>query len=555
MARLNTPAKKTAQASRSPLKTTNTPAVTHEGAPAVTYNDKTALFIMATSSFYGEDTFYEKANDRTNRFIGLVRGTAVADPAWFAAFVGWLRQKGNIRTAAIVAAAEGAAAWQKAGITGTRSLVASVLIRADEVGEFLAYWRTHIRRAVPSGVQRALAARINGLDETDTVGLYTERNAIKWDGSNNAYRFADALEVIHPRPRDPRQAALFKYLLDERHHHDGQLTEQLPILSAYKEAQHNLATARDVTLQTYAEDPDLLRRAGMTWENLSSTGPMDAAAWEAIIPNMGYMALLRNLRNFDQAGVSDPVKATVAAKLANPDEVARSRQLPYRFLSAYLAAQGGVWQPALETALQASLTNLPVLDGKTVVLVDTSSSMGSHMSGKSQMSYVQAAALFGVALAAAQGNAELVGFADGPHDRRDARYSRFYHSNTDPFIHNITRGAAVLRTVEAFTRRIGENGHGTEIAASLAWAHQKFPDAARFVVFTDGQSMDSGAARAVPATIPIYAWNLVGYAATAIESGSTRHQLAGLNDSSFRLIEMIEMAQAGRWPWEQPETA
>ena len=68
---------------------------------------------------------------------------------------------------------------------------------------------------------------------------------------------------------------------------------------------------------------------------------------------MGYMALLRNLRNFDQAGVSDEVAATVAAQLADPDEVARSRQLPMRFLSAYRAAPSLRWAYALETGAAA----------------------------------------------------------------------------------------------------------------------------------------------------------------------------------------------------------
>jgi hypothetical protein len=52
---------------------------------------------------------------------------------------------------------------------------------------------------------------------------------------------------------------------------------------------------------------DRLAAAGVTWEALAGwlQGPMDKAAWEAIIPSMGVMALARNLRNFDEAGVSD----------------------------------------------------------------------------------------------------------------------------------------------------------------------------------------------------------------------------------------------------------
>src|SRR4029079_2962891 len=87
-------------------------------------------------------------------------------------------------------------------------------------------------------------------------------------------------------------------------------------------------------------DAERLRAAGMTWEDvLSLAGDRldKAALWSALVPGMGYMALLRNLRNLDQAGVSDEVASVVAARLADPAQVATSRQLPMRFLSAYRA--------------------------------------------------------------------------------------------------------------------------------------------------------------------------------------------------------------------------
>src|SRR5690606_9978915 len=79
-----------------------------------------------------------------------------------------------------------------------------------------------------------------------------------------------------------------------------------------------------------------LKGAGMTWEALSGVieGGMDAKAWESIIPSMGYMATLRNLRNFLDAGVDRKILDSLAAWLADPDEVVKSRQLPLRFLSA-----------------------------------------------------------------------------------------------------------------------------------------------------------------------------------------------------------------------------
>ncbi|GII04032.1 TROVE domain-containing protein [Planobispora takensis] len=110
-----------------------------------------------------------------------------------------------------------------------------------------------------------------------------------------------------------------------------------------------------------AADPDRLRSAGMTWEALAGRlqGPMDARAWQSVIPSMGYMALLRNLRNFDESGVPDEVAGQIVAKLTDPGEVARSRQLPFRFYSAYRNAPSLRWGHALDGALTKATANLP----------------------------------------------------------------------------------------------------------------------------------------------------------------------------------------------------
>ena len=58
---------------------------------------------------------------------------------------------------------------------------------------------------------------------------------------------------------------------------------------------------------------------------------------------MGYMALLRNLRNFDEAGVPDEVAERGRRAARGPGQVAASRQFPFRFLAAYRAAPSLRW--------------------------------------------------------------------------------------------------------------------------------------------------------------------------------------------------------------------
>jgi hypothetical protein len=61
---------------------------------------------------------------------------------------------------------------------------------------------------------------------------------------------------------------------------------------------------------------------------------MDAEAWEMTVPSMGVMALVRNLRNLDQAGISDAAVDAVIAKVTDAAEVARARLFPYQVWAA-----------------------------------------------------------------------------------------------------------------------------------------------------------------------------------------------------------------------------
>jgi 60 kDa SS-A/Ro ribonucleoprotein len=77
------------------------------------------------------------------------------------------------------------------------------------------------------------------------------------------------------------------------------------------------------------------------WETQLSTRGNSKEVWEQLIDSgkADYMALLRNLKNILDAGLDEERMEQVAAKLEDPDQVRRSRQLPVRFLSAYLEVQ------------------------------------------------------------------------------------------------------------------------------------------------------------------------------------------------------------------------
>jgi hypothetical protein len=513
---------------RGPIAAEPTPSGrTHEGGPGYIHDAKSELFLLAVANFVGETTFYEKAADRDRRYANLVQAVASTDPQWTGRLLRWLRTDANMRSASLVGALEAAKAMLVAGIPGARQIVDSVLQRADEPGEALAYWTGTYGRAVPKPVKRGIADAV--------ARLYTQRALLKYDTAAHAFRFADVIDLVHPTPAadKPWQGDLFVHALDRRHGRDTDIPASLTMVTA------NAALRRTAADDPGALfDPDALARAGMTWEDVLSLAGSTvdkARLWTALIPTMGYMALLRNLRNFDEAGVSDQVAAQVAAKLADPEQVARSRQFPYRFLAAYEQAPSLRWGHALDQALQASLANLPALPGRSLILVDTSASMASRgFSARSKMSPVKAAAVFGVALAARGERVDLHGFADGV------------------FRHNVADGASVIREVDRFTGRVGEVGHGTRIAESIK-ATLRGHD--RVFVISDMQTFAPGphtgdVTEVVPRGTPLYGFNLGGYRHTAFDAGTpNRIEFGGLTDATFRMIPLIEAGHNANWPF------
>lgn len=246
---------------------------------------------------------------------------------------------------------------------------------------------------------------------------------------------------------------------------------------------------------------------------------------------MGYMALLRNLRNFDQAGVSDEVASGVATKLSDPNEVAAARQLPFRFLSAYRAARSVRWAWPLERALGHALDGLPALSGSTLILVDTSGIMNAGFSRDGTLMRWDAAALFGIALAVRARTADLVSFSAG----------------IKPF--DLGRGESVLAALGRWKDGGWFLNGGTNTAACLRASYSKHD---RVVIVTDEQAAcdPAGVTASVPSHVPVYTWNLAGYqVGHAPFGGANRRTFGGLNDQAFRMIPLLEDRVGTTWPF------
>lgn len=551
MAKFNTKGAGPAPRVKSPVTTTGA-ARTALGGHGFSRTPESDLYLLSVSNMVSEKTFHEDGDPRDERYVDLLHTVALDHPEFgITEMLPWLRHEGFMRTASVLGAAEAARVLCDAHrYSGVTDMVDGVLGRADELGEFLAYWFSIAGKAWP---KRYLPVK-EGLKRA-TSRLITEYSYGKYDSAKWNIRFADIIAIVHPVPVDAGQSDLFKMILDRHHNRLDSSTVRLPMFTKASEW-HTLASANPKA--TALLDPSFVKAAGLTWEDMMSalgSHVRKSKIWEAVIPNMGVGALLKNLRNFDEAEISEKTAAYVCGVISDPERVQKAKVFPYRFLAAHRAVPSLRWGHALETGLRGSLERVPALGGHTLVLVDRSPSMfpGKHYSTPSQgdISLADQAAVFGAAIAQRAGRATLVEFGgDTGGYRRTGIGSRAVE---------VRKGASVLKIVDSFGPEIPGTDIPRAIKDNLTGTHD------RVVIVTDEQSrpgyvtsnmsgvvVEYSINNLIPKTTPVYVWNMAGYKASVLNSGGpNRHSFGGLSDASFGLIDLLERRRNAHWPWKK----
>lgn len=539
---------------------------------------KSDLYELAVSFMGGDDNFYESSDTRYTRLISLANEVAVSDGRWFRDFVGWVRTGAQMRTVAIVLAVEGVRARnaharrqqdseraltsQPAGLNS--SIISAACARADEPGEMLAYYMSNYGKKLPRAIMIGL--------EHAARRLYNQYSVLKYDSSKSSVRFADVINLCHVNPVCDVQSKLFCYLTtSKKHPAKSALENELSRLSVRRslmnipvDQRRELISADKIDKPKFVLPSnsngdgrtltvrEALKYGGMTWEVISEwlPGGMDAEAWEVSIPNMGVFALLRNLRNFDEAGISTNAYDAVVRTLTSPLAVEKSRILPMRVLSAYRAVSNVRWHYPLEMCLNLTLDNIPKLTGnattgRTLVLVDMSASMSEGTIGdRSKLTYADAASIFGAVLSVRnQEWVDLYQFGD----RYQNHYSRYYGGRIwegcTEKVEN-PRGASILYLINKFAGMGGTDTLRAIAETFRAGVHQ------RVIIITDEQGRGyNDVGSVLPDNIPLYTWNLAGYPTSHSKRPNSYLFGGGFSDASFGMINALESGKDGRWPW------
>lgn len=343
------------------------------------------LIERTLGAFWNENLFYTKGSKVSADIVKDLKAVAKKDPKFPLQLAAFARNELYLRTTPQVLLVEAANIEESKKYV--REYTPKIVKRADELSEVIAYQLATHGKPIPNSLKKGLA---------DAFANFDEYQLNKYDSDKGSVSLGDVLKLIARKDNWPVSKALRNYLIN-----DEVDVEALPKTAALK-----ALLAKD-TIDSEAEE--LIRKSSVTWETLISKFGSTKENWERVIPNMGYMALLRNLRNFEQKNVD---LKSVLEIITNEEKVKRSKQLPFRFYSAYTQTSEPKVKRAIAQAFEHSISNVK-LDGRTAVIVDLSGSMaGGKISEKSNVSYRDIAAVLGAVVSKKSEDSVVIAFAD-----------------------------------------------------------------------------------------------------------------------------------------------
>lgn len=270
---------------------------------------------------------------------------------------------------------------------------------------------------------------------------------------------ADVIKMVHPKPKDALRDNLFAYLIGRDYRFDW-LPEALQQLEVAKHQPQSVAGG---------EVPNVPFQ-------LLTALDLGTQAWTTIARNAPWQMTRMNLNTFARHGVfDDPAMVErIAARLRNPELIAKAKVFPYQIMTAFKQADPKVPEAvraALREAMEIALHNVPALPGKVAVLVDVSGSMQMSATGyrpgaTSVVTCVDVAALVASALLAKNDDTMVFPF--------DTRVRNV----------NISAKVPVLENAQ----RLAISGGGTDCSAPLKHMNQKKLDADLVIFVSDNES-------------------------------------------------------------------
>lgn len=474
-----------------------------EGATAYRLTPEWELYTSVVTTSLNNN-FYEQEEERITRVRTLIGN---CDPLFVARLAVYTREVMNLRSMPLVMAVELARIHK--GDNLVRRVIARTVRRADEITEMLAYYQLANQRTGTKKLNRLSKQLQAGLQ--DTFNAFDAYQFAKYNRKTEV-RLRDALFLVHPKAKNERQQEIF----------DGIVNDTLPTPYTWET---ELSALGQKCFATSQEKTAAFR-----------------TKWEELIDSdkLGYMALLRNLRNLLEAEVSGDHILKVGQKLASEKAVENSSQLPFRFLAAYRelsntpSLYATMLMTALENAVQISARNIKGFECSARILIacDVSGSMQCPISPKSKILRYDIGLMLGMLLKSRCEKVMTGIFGD--------RWKIINLPDT-----------GVLAGVDASYKREGEVGYSTNGYLVIKDLITRRAEMDKVMMFTDCQLWNSNGSlqmedmwkeyKKICPKAKLYLFDLSGYGNTPLDiTREDVHLIAGWSDKIFDMLAAID---------------
>lgn len=313
--------------------------------------------------------------------------------------------------------------------------------------------------------------RSGKIDKKKSMPRAMRRMIRQWfQKSNNEYIFkqtvgkspsmADVIKMIHPKPQNKEEEALFGYIIGREYNFDH-LPQLVKDYESFKKGE-----TKDV--------PDV------PFQMLDSLENVGKKEWKEIAKNAPWQMTRMNLNTFARQGVfEDPsMVKLVADRLGSEEQIRKSGAFPYQLLNAYFNAKDMPKDitKALNKAMEIACENVPELEGTTAIFIDVSGSMqqdvlgGGHSywnTSRSSMTCLTVAALMASALQRKNPNAIVKAF------------DTTLHSSGLDSKKTILENAKILASFR---------GGGTDVSLGFKWIANNKMNVDNIILISDNES-------------------------------------------------------------------
>ena len=493
----------------------------HQGGTGYAYDAKSELVAILATGL--ENKYYEKLGERETRLANVIAEVAKKDKTFAAKALVYARTVMGQRTVTHFGAVElakilsgdelGARFFSKRDRKENKG---GVIFRLDDMLEIAAcYQARNPGKPFSNAIKKGFKAALEAADEYELA---------KYQAKNRDLSLVDIVNLVHPKPSEKMKPVFAKLM-------KGELKQFNTVEDKNTKAGQEVAAKVKAGTITKAEAEKVLNEA-----------KEDNYAELIATRKIGYLALLRNLRNILKTGAKADVVKGACELLTDEKFVRKSLVFPHQIdlalevLLIEFGTKAHAFVKALDKAYELAIPNLTDLftNGRTAVVFDTSGSMhGGYASvkvdGKSiNKAPIDKAALIGATLAKGIG-ADLYQFATTCEGIR-------YNPNDS------------INTIKnTGLKQEGRVGHGTsfnEIFKTL-YAEGKYD---RIFIISDMQGGDSIVRSSDYQRYTtkygqpyIYTIDIQGYGTTMFKKDSKLIQLFGYGADIYEYVKKAEI--------------